>query len=165
MEKDGAGGKPQRCRLIFQPRIETPLAVNTAGEPLSSAPLFGQPVSRYRPIDAALRGGTVVNHYATRSTDTFLMKQARGRGMGPASNKYTRNSTWHRRANRNDVQDRSILRRWPEVAAELTRLRALPGVAQAEANCGVSDLPAMPTELVEKLRRHNWRRAFWYGGK
>ena len=86
-------------------------------------------------VDLVLRGGTVVNHYATRSTDTFLMKHARGRGMGPASNKYTRNSTWHRRANRNDVQDRSILRRWPEVAAELTRLRALPGVAQAEANC------------------------------
>ena len=118
-----------------QPRIETPLAVNTAGEPLSSAPLFGQPVARYRPIDAALRGGTVVNHYATRSTDTFLMKQARGRGMGPATNKYTRNSTWHRRANRNDVQDRSILRRWPEVAAELTRLRALPGITKAEADC------------------------------
>ena len=44
----------------------------------------------------------------------------------------------------------------------------IPGirnVAQAEANCGVSDLPAMPAELIERLRRHNWRRAFWYGGK
>jgi aryl-alcohol dehydrogenase-like predicted oxidoreductase len=43
----------------------------------------------------------------------------------------------------------------------------IPGirnVAQAEANCAVSDLPAMP-ELVEKLRRHNWRRGVWYGGK
>jgi hypothetical protein len=118
-----------------QPRIETPLAVNTAGEPLSSAPLFGQPVSRYRPIDAALRGGTVVNHYAARSTDTFLMKHTRGRGMGPASNKYTRNSAWHRRANRNDTHDRSILRRWPEVEAELTRLRTLPGIINAEADC------------------------------
>ena len=38
-------------------------------------------------------------------------------------------------------------------------------VAQAEANCGVSDLPAMPSPLVEKLRRHNWRRGVWYGGK
>lgn len=44
----------------------------------------------------------------------------------------------------------------------------IPGirnVAQAEANCGVSDLPAMPRELVERLRRHNWRRGVWYGGK
>ncbi|MCF7687641.1 MAG: aldo/keto reductase [Cephaloticoccus sp.] len=37
--------------------------------------------------------------------------------------------------------------------------------AQAEANCGVSDLPAMSPELAEKLQRHNWRRAFWYAGK
>ena len=44
----------------------------------------------------------------------------------------------------------------------------IPGIrnpAQAEANCGVSDLPAMSPELEEKLHRHNWRRAFWYGGK
>lgn len=44
----------------------------------------------------------------------------------------------------------------------------IPGirnVAQAEANCGVSDLPEMPAELVNNLHRHNWRRAFWYGGK
>jgi len=44
----------------------------------------------------------------------------------------------------------------------------IPGirnVAQAEANCGVSDLPPMPLELVARLRRHNWRRGVWYGGK
>jgi aryl-alcohol dehydrogenase-like predicted oxidoreductase len=44
----------------------------------------------------------------------------------------------------------------------------IPGirnVAQAEANCGVSDLPAMPDALVQRLRRHNWRRGVWYGGK
>jgi len=38
-------------------------------------------------------------------------------------------------------------------------------VAQAEANCGVSDLPPMPEELVRRLRKHAWLRAFWYGGK
>lgn len=118
-----------------QPRVETPLAINAAGEPLSSAALFGKPVSRYRPLDAALRGGAVVNHYAIRSTDCFQLKQARGRGMGPGSDKYLPGSQWHRRANRNEAQDRTILRRWPEVEAELTRLRALPGVAEAEAAC------------------------------
>lgn len=44
----------------------------------------------------------------------------------------------------------------------------IPGirnVAQADANCGVSDLPAMPAALVERLRRHNWLRGVWYGGK
>jgi aryl-alcohol dehydrogenase-like predicted oxidoreductase len=44
----------------------------------------------------------------------------------------------------------------------------IPGIrnlAQAEANCGVSDLTDMPAPLIETLRRHNWRRAFWYSGK
>lgn len=44
----------------------------------------------------------------------------------------------------------------------------IPGMrnaAQAEANCAVSDLPSMPEKLVHRLRRHNWRRGVWYGGK
>lgn len=44
----------------------------------------------------------------------------------------------------------------------------IPGIrnlAQADANCGVSDLPALPADLLERLHRHNWRRGVWYGGK
>ena len=44
----------------------------------------------------------------------------------------------------------------------------IPGIrnpAQAEANCGVSDLPNMSTDLLTALQRHSWRRAFWYDGK
>lgn len=50
----------------------------------------------------------------------------------------------------------------PAVSVVIPGIRT---VAQADANCGVSDLPAMPQPLVEKLRRHNWRRGVWYGGK
>lgn len=117
------------------PRIDAPLPVNAAGEALSPAPLLGPPRSRYRPVDLAMRGGAVVNHYATRSTDVFLMKNDRGFGTGRSFGKYHLNSVWHRRTNRNDRQDRSILRRWAEVQAEMARLRALPGVAVAEADC------------------------------
>jgi aryl-alcohol dehydrogenase-like predicted oxidoreductase len=46
-----------------------------------------------------------------------------------------------------------------------TVIPGIRNVAQADANCGVSDLPAMPPTLIEKLRRHNWRRGVWYGGK
>jgi aryl-alcohol dehydrogenase-like predicted oxidoreductase len=46
-----------------------------------------------------------------------------------------------------------------------TVIPGIRNVSQATANCGVSDLPAMPPALVEKLRRHNWRRGLWYGGK
>jgi hypothetical protein len=118
-----------------RPLIDAPLAVNAGGEPLSSAPLHGAPRSRYQPIETARRGGAVVNHYATRSTDVFLLKNDRGRGMGPPSDKYHLGSKWHRIANRNEAQDRSILTRWPEVAVELARLRALPAVAEAEGRC------------------------------
>jgi len=44
----------------------------------------------------------------------------------------------------------------------------IPGMrtrAQAEANCGVSELPDLPDDLLAKLRGHRWNRAFWYGGK
>jgi aryl-alcohol dehydrogenase-like predicted oxidoreductase len=44
----------------------------------------------------------------------------------------------------------------------------IPGMRnarQAEANCAVSDRPDLPEELLVKLRRHNWRRAFWYEGR
>jgi aryl-alcohol dehydrogenase-like predicted oxidoreductase len=44
----------------------------------------------------------------------------------------------------------------------------IPGIrneAQAAANCGVSDLPALSDSLLHRLRQHNWRRGVWYGGK
>lgn len=50
----------------------------------------------------------------------------------------------------------------PAVSTVIPGIRS---VAQAEANCGVSDLAPMPEELVLRLRQHAWLRAFWYGGK
>jgi aryl-alcohol dehydrogenase-like predicted oxidoreductase len=50
-------------------------------------------------------------------------------------------------------------------AAVGTVIPGMRSVAQAEANCGVSNLPPMGGPLHLKLRPHNWRRAFWYGGK
>jgi aryl-alcohol dehydrogenase-like predicted oxidoreductase len=50
----------------------------------------------------------------------------------------------------------------PAVSTVIPGIRS---VAQAEANCAVSDLPPMAVELVARLRKHAWLRAFWYGGK
>jgi aryl-alcohol dehydrogenase-like predicted oxidoreductase len=50
----------------------------------------------------------------------------------------------------------------PAVANVIPGIRT---VNQADLNCAVSDLPAMPAALLEKLHRHNWRRGVWYGGK
>ncbi len=46
-----------------------------------------------------------------------------------------------------------------------TVIPGIRNVAQAEANCSVSDLPDMQPELLKRLQKHNWRRAFWYNGK
>jgi aryl-alcohol dehydrogenase-like predicted oxidoreductase len=37
--------------------------------------------------------------------------------------------------------------------------------AQAARNARVSDLPDLPETLLRELRRHQWRRGIWYGGK
>jgi aryl-alcohol dehydrogenase-like predicted oxidoreductase len=44
----------------------------------------------------------------------------------------------------------------------------IPGMrnpSQAEANCAVSDMPAMTADLLRRLHVHNWLRGFWYSGK
>jgi aryl-alcohol dehydrogenase-like predicted oxidoreductase len=46
-----------------------------------------------------------------------------------------------------------------------TVIPGIRNVAQAVANCAVSDLPNMPDELLKKLHRHNWARGVWYSGK
>jgi aryl-alcohol dehydrogenase-like predicted oxidoreductase len=49
--------------------------------------------------------------------------------------------------------------------AVTTVIPGIRSVNQAEMNCAVSDLPDPTPDLLVKLRRHNWRRAFWYSGK
>jgi aryl-alcohol dehydrogenase-like predicted oxidoreductase len=46
-----------------------------------------------------------------------------------------------------------------------TVIPGIRNVRQAELNCAVSDQRAMSDELERRLRKHHWRRAFWYGGK
>ena len=46
-----------------------------------------------------------------------------------------------------------------------TVIPGIRNVAQAEANCGACDLPDLTPAVLLRLRRHNWRRAFWYAGK
>lgn len=50
----------------------------------------------------------------------------------------------------------------PAVSAVIPGMRTPD---QARANCAVSEMPPMPEPLTTKMRRHNWRRAFWYAGK
>lgn len=45
-----------------------------------------------------------------------------------------------------------------------TVIPGIRNVAQAEANCAVSELPDMPKTLQEKLQGHYWHRSVWYPG-
>lgn len=50
-------------------------------------------------------------------------------------------------------------------AAVSTVIPGIRNVDQARRNVAVSDLPPLSDALEQKLRPHNWRRAFWYAGK
>jgi aryl-alcohol dehydrogenase-like predicted oxidoreductase len=44
----------------------------------------------------------------------------------------------------------------------------IPGIRnreQALQNTAVSSLPDLQEEMLVRLRKHAWNRAFWYGGK
>ncbi len=119
------------------PTVTNPVVLNPDGEKLSNTTLYQRKSSRFRPHDIACRARRArLNHYAIKSQDLFLIKNDRGNGQGTGGRgKYQLNSRWHRIANRNDVEDRAILRHWPDTAARLTALRADPETAALETAC------------------------------
>ena len=50
----------------------------------------------------------------------------------------------------------------PEVSTVIAGMRT---IEQVEKNTRSSELKDLPTPLLQKLRRHNWRRGVWYAGK
>ena len=50
----------------------------------------------------------------------------------------------------------------PAVSTVITGMR---NEEQAEQNCKISDLDPLPIEIVEVLRKFNWQKGFWHGGK
>jgi len=46
-----------------------------------------------------------------------------------------------------------------------TVIAGIRNVQQAEANIPVSNLEALPDDLLKRLQRHAWRRGIWYAGK
>ncbi|QQA42456.1 glycosyltransferase family 2 protein [Pelagovum pacificum] len=126
------------AHMPTRPTMANPTLVNAAGQQLKNDQLFADaPRVRFFPVRDALRLDRVaINHYGVKSPDVFTMKLARGRGENTRGHqKYRLGSEWHRRANRNEVEDTTILRHWPATEAGIARLRALPGVAEAEARC------------------------------
>jgi hypothetical protein len=108
--------------------------VNSAGQTLPDASVRHPSKSRYKAKFHQLTfANACLNHYAVKSPDVFLMKNDRGDGQGAQHARYFLNSKLHRRYNRNEVEDTSILRHWPRVAALMEQMRSDPLVRQLEA--------------------------------
>ncbi|MDF1802918.1 glycosyltransferase family 2 protein [Thalassovita sp.] len=141
------------------PTIENPCVLSPDAEPLSNRSLYQDKSSRFRPHDIACRAKRArLNHYAVKSQDLFLMKNDRGDGQGKTSDsKYHIGSRWHRAANRNDIEDRTILRHWPETERRLAHLRATPTIASAEQHCQEWFVQHR-AEILTPDRRADWTR-------
>ena len=123
--------------MPIRPLIDHPVVRNAAGFALHSGTVMDGHHIRFHPADRVWRPRlAVINHYAIRSTDCFALRERRGRGWhADQGGKYALEGHWHRRANRNEGSNRSILRHWPATRHRMAALRALPGVAAAEAAC------------------------------
>lgn len=123
--------------MPVRPRIAHPVVLNAAGFALHGGTVMDGHHIRFHPADRVWRPRKAcINHYAVRSADCFALRDQRGRGWhADQGGKYALDGHWHRRANRNEGSNRSIMRHWPATLNRMAALRALPGVAAAEAVC------------------------------
>lgn len=124
------------------PRHDKVTLANAAGRSLHPGALYHPTQSDHRAAgDGTINRkrhfpweGAVINHYAVRTQDLFLLKNWRGDAMNSPHNKrYTLNSRWHRAANCNDVEEVSIQRHLPGLRALMAEWRAAdPDIARIE---------------------------------
>ena len=142
-----------------EPRHAGVTLCNAAGRPLDPGALYHPSQSDHRDAaDGTVNRkrhfpweGAVINHYALRTRDLFLLKNWRGDGKGSRHNKrYFLNSRWHRAANCNDVTETSIQRHLPELRALMAEWRAAdPEIPRIEAKAFARIAAARQTFLTE----------------
>ncbi|WP_204113512.1 glycosyltransferase family 2 protein [Shimia biformata] len=122
--------------MPLRPKVDDIAVLNAVGNALTSRGITGPRRSRYVPVGRAMKPNRAcINHYAVKSVDVFLMKNDRGDGQGKTSDKYHLGSSWHHRANRNDVENRRILRHWNGTEARIAAMRQNPDIARTEQDC------------------------------
>ncbi len=122
------------CHMPKEPKTEDVVLKNTAGVRISAQSLYEPDAARQAFDSAAMITwqNAVLNHYAIKSEDHFLLKNVRGDGMAMVHSKYLKNSLFWQNADANSVEDRTILRHWPGVAERLARYRRDPVIAELE---------------------------------
>ena len=138
------------------PKRDDITVVTTAGKVFAPATIHHPNKSRYK-LDFRLVTfqNAAINHYVIKSDDLYVMKNDRGDGHGMAHTKYYINSEAYSRHNRNEVEDRAILARWPAIAARIATLRSDPEIARLEATC-IAAFRARRDEVLTRDQLDAW---------
>ncbi|WP_417206413.1 glycosyltransferase family 2 protein [Antarctobacter sp.] len=143
----------------LDPQVDDPVVMTPDGALLDNRTLYNPKSARFRPHYVAARSKTAqLFHYALRSEDCFLMKNDRGDGQGrQGDTKYHLNSHWHRKANRNEVEERRLADHAPALRATLAEWRSDPAIAKAEKACQ-DWFTATRARLLTPVNRAAWTR-------
>lgn len=164
--------RPQKFRMIgvHTPKLplkkRVPVAVNTAGVAMPVDAMMSKRKSGY-PVDAAqcTWENACLHHHHVKSDDLHLLKHARGDANGRKNKKRVIGSDFYKLANKNEVEDRSLVAFRPMVTPIEEQIRGLPRVTQLEAAAmawfrgrfqDMADAPALAAEEEAAL---DWLRA------
>ncbi len=145
---DVAAGWVAGCKTLFRPaqfaemRLHTPkhpvretslVIVNAAGVPMPLDAVMSRRKSGYA-VGPEHRGwdNARLHHHHVKSDDLYLMKHARGDADGRNNAKWVIGSDYYTATNCSDGRDTSLIRFCPAVRRIEARLRAVPGVIEAE---------------------------------
>ncbi len=118
------------------PLVDPVIVKNTAGVEINDASLKTARKSRYKAKFKHITfQNAVINHYALKSDDLYMMKNDRGDGQALAHSKYFLNSMFYLRYNRNEAENRDILALWPQVQAKMEDLAADPEIRRLNDAC------------------------------
>ena len=145
------------CHMPKHPRKAEPVLRSSAGVEMPNAPLFVSAQMRHLTATPEMFGweNATLNHYAIRAQDVFLLKNLRGDGMSLTHQKYRLGSPFWAFAERAEIEDRTILRHWPEVAARLERYRADPEIRALEAEA-LAAHARLRAEILDQQGRFGW---------
>jgi len=135
-----------------------------------------EPAAELLPAAAANSVGVIARMPFDESALTGKLKAQTRFEEGDFRNNYFMGDRLARTVNevekvRQDLQDSAYT--LPQAALKFvlahpavsTTIPGMRNTAQVEANLSVSDMEPISPQLQQKLRAHNWRRAFWYEGR
>ena len=141
-------GRDVGFKTVFRPKAFGAMGVHHPRRPLSDPPVIVNAAGVAMPVENVMsrhRSGypvkgvhctwdnAVIHHHHVKSDDLHRLKHARGDANGANNAKREIGSPEYHAANRNEAEDLSLVAFRPRVRLIEAELRALPGVAEAEA--------------------------------